>query len=85
MVVKSMEARTPQWASRKAFQVDCRFRSGAGSDAVRFQDIADRPVEYGMSKVGQGPLDAVIAPCRTVLGHGQDQFNDLAWDRRASG
>jgi hypothetical protein len=31
IVVKSAEARTSQWARRKLFQVDWRFRSGAGS------------------------------------------------------
>ena len=54
-------------------------------DAVCFQDIADRPVGNGMSKVGQGALDAVIAPRRILLSHAQDQFNDLLCDRRASG
>jgi len=31
-------------------------------DGVCFQDVADRSAGYGMSKVGQGALDAVIAP-----------------------
>ena len=34
IVVKSTEANTSQWASRKAFQDDCRLRSGARVDAV---------------------------------------------------
>ena len=30
IIVKSTEARTSQWASRKLLQFDCSFRSGAG-------------------------------------------------------
>ena len=37
IVVKSTEASTSQWASRKVFQVDCRLRSGAGSIPCAFR------------------------------------------------
>ena len=53
-------------------------------DAVCFHDIADRPIGYGMPKVGQGAPDTVIAPRRILLSHAQDQFNNVLRDRRAS-
>jgi hypothetical protein len=35
-----------------------------------------------MSKVGQGALDAVIAPRRILLSHAQNQFNNFLRQRR---
>jgi len=51
--------------------IGCRF------DAVRLQNVADRVVRNGVSKVCQGSLDAVIALGRILLCHLRHEFNDL--------
>ena len=35
-----------------------------------------------MSEVGQGALDAVVAPGRILPGHAQDEFDDFRFDGR---
>jgi hypothetical protein len=56
---------------RLTFPIRRRF------DAVCFQDIAGRPVGYGMSRICRGALGAVIAPACILVCHSQDELNDL--------
>jgi hypothetical protein len=55
IVVKSTEASTSQWALRKLFQVDWRFRSGAGSIPRAFRMFATAVSEISYPRFWSAP------------------------------
>ena len=55
IVVKSTEARISQGACRKLFQVDCRFRSGAGSMPWAFRMLPTQMLEIRCPRLASAP------------------------------
>ena len=58
------------------------FRSGF--DSIFSEDIPDRGVRYLMAQVGQGSLDAVIAPRGVFLGDAENELGHLVRNRRSA-
>jgi hypothetical protein len=82
IVVKSTDARTSQCAWRKLFQVDCRFRSGAGSTPWAFRMLLTVVSEISWPRLDQRALDAVVTPVQVFTGHPHYQFDNLIRNRR---
>ena len=49
-------------------------------DPMLSEDVADRRVRELVSEIRHGALDTVVAPGRILLGHTQDQVDDLGSD-----
>ena len=54
-------------------------------DAVLLQNVADAGIRDRMAQVGQGPLNAIVAPAGILLGQPHDQLADLVGDGRPAG